>query len=131
LGNTNAALGVFGENGGPTKTIPLLGTSPAIDRGDSQAAPPTDQRLFGRSGEVDIGAYEYAGAPPPTPLGIRLQGRQVVISWPVEATGYRLQRTASFTTQIWIPETGAVRSGQSWVVTNQTLGATRFYRLVQ
>jgi len=43
----------------------LLPGSPAIDMGDSSAAPLTDQRGFGRFGSAaDVGAFEYWPPPP-------------------------------------------------------------------
>jgi len=53
-------LGPLQDNGGPTLTHALLGNSPAIDRGDPDNCPSTDQRGVARpQGEgCDIGAYE-------------------------------------------------------------------------
>jgi hypothetical protein len=61
------ALGIIGplaDNGGPTLTMALPVGSPAIDAGDTAAAPATDQRGARRpvGTAADIGAYE-AGAP--------------------------------------------------------------------
>ena len=47
------------SNGGPTRTIALQSTSPAINRIPLAGCPPTDQRYFGRQGLCDIGAYEF------------------------------------------------------------------------
>jgi hypothetical protein len=49
------------ENGGPTKTRALMSTSDSIDKGDPALCPGNDQRLFGRSGACDVGAFEYNG----------------------------------------------------------------------
>ena len=63
------------DNGGPTQTIALLASSPAITAGDPDvcADPPVngvDQRGYPRPGlghaRCSIGAYEYVGAPGPT-----------------------------------------------------------------
>jgi CSLREA domain-containing protein len=59
-------VGYIADNGGPTQTVALLGTSPAIDAGHPTIAPVTDQRGVGRpadgngDGELrpDVGAYE-------------------------------------------------------------------------
>ena len=57
-------LGALGDYGGPTQTLPLLLGSPAIDGGDT-APPARDQRYFRRTGQPDIGAFEYQGTQPP------------------------------------------------------------------
>ena len=57
------------DNGGPTLTLALQPGSPAINRGDP-AAPPDDQRGYGRLGVPDVGAFEFNGirpTPSPTP----------------------------------------------------------------
>ena len=50
----------LGDNGGPTRTMRPLPSSPAIDAGDNTDAPPTDQRGFCRivHHTIDIGAVE-------------------------------------------------------------------------
>jgi len=59
-------LGPLADNGGPTLTMALLSGSPAIDAGDTTAAPTTDQRGFPRPAGAapDIGAYEYGSVMP-------------------------------------------------------------------
>ena len=55
-------LGSFlANNGGLTKTIALLSSSPAINSGDGNA-PPLDQRGYLRSGVPDIGAVEFSNS---------------------------------------------------------------------
>ncbi len=56
-------LGVLGDNGGYTQTIPLLPGSPAIDAGNDTDCATTDQRGVARpqGAACDIGAYEYDG----------------------------------------------------------------------
>ena len=51
------------DNGGPTLTHALQSGSPAINRGDP-AAPPQDQRGYGRAGVPDVGAFEFGGGFP-------------------------------------------------------------------
>jgi hypothetical protein len=73
LNNVDPKLGTFGNNGGPTQTIPLLSGSPAIDAGNPSGCSDglghllkTDQRGLprpdteDRSG-CDMGAYERQG----------------------------------------------------------------------
>jgi N-acetylneuraminic acid mutarotase len=56
-------LGPLADNGGPTLTLALQPGSPAINRGNP-AAPPQDQRGYGRLGVPDVGAFEFNGIPP-------------------------------------------------------------------
>ncbi len=55
----NPQVGTIGDFGGPTPTVPLLASSPAINAGNN--CPTTDQRGFARNGVCDIGAYEFGG----------------------------------------------------------------------
>jgi len=68
---SSIVLGSLANNGGPTLTESISGTSVAINTGDNSACPPTDQRGqgFPRSdGHCDIGAFEAAPSPPPLPF---------------------------------------------------------------
>ena len=56
-------LGPLADNGGPTLTHAIQPGSPAVNRGDP-AAPPRDQRGYGRLGVPDVGAFEFNGIPP-------------------------------------------------------------------
>jgi hypothetical protein len=59
--NLDPKLGSLADNGGPTLTMAPLPGSPAIDAGDTSAAPAADQRGVGRpfGSAADIGAVEY------------------------------------------------------------------------
>ena len=59
----NLALGTLGAHGGPTRTLPVLTGSVAIDHAVAQGCPATDQRGIGRPvhGRCDSGAYEFEG----------------------------------------------------------------------
>jgi hypothetical protein len=61
MNNTDPELGLLGNYGGPTQTVPLLAGSPAIDAAGAGGCPATDQRGVPRpiGGICDIGAYEY------------------------------------------------------------------------
>jgi CSLREA domain-containing protein len=65
LSNTSPQLGPLQDNGGPTPTMALAPTSPAVDGGDDAADPPTDQRGVRRPHGLrgDIGAFELANGP--------------------------------------------------------------------
>lgn len=62
LSNSDPKLGPLMNNGGPTQTHALLPGSPAIDAGNNNGCPPTDQRGITRpqGSACDIGAYEVA-----------------------------------------------------------------------
>jgi hypothetical protein len=47
------------NNGGPTPTLALKSTSPAINQGDTYIASFVDQRSTSRDNQPDVGAYEY------------------------------------------------------------------------
>jgi hypothetical protein len=71
--NANPLLSKLGEYGGQTPTFLLLAGSPAIDAGDSLAAPAADQRGRPRYGAAaDIGAVESA---PPFSVFGQVSGR--------------------------------------------------------
>lgn len=63
IGTTDALLGPLGNYGGPTRTLPILPGSPALDAGTSAQpdVPASDQRGQSRVGAVDIGAFESRG----------------------------------------------------------------------
>ncbi|HJT82648.1 MAG TPA: choice-of-anchor Q domain-containing protein, partial [Chthoniobacterales bacterium] len=64
IDNANPGLGPLSSNGGPTRTMPLLANSPAINAGIPTGVT-TDQRGVARQdGVPDIGAFEYGLLPP-------------------------------------------------------------------
>jgi hypothetical protein len=93
MNGTDPMLGPLADNDGPTFTMALLPGSPAIDAGDTGAAPATDQRGRPRpvGAAADIGAYEY-GCLPPTilcPAGISVEGAigtGTVVNFSITAT---------------------------------------------
>ena len=64
-------LSVLAMNGGSTPTHAIGAVSSAVDAGGSNC-PTADQRGYGRSGECDLGAYEFAGVP--TAVGLSGHG---------------------------------------------------------
>ena len=69
-------LGPLGDHGGPTPTFTLLRGSPAVDAGEGEACPATDQRGLPRPAGAgcDLGAVEarvpWALTDPPPPLAV-------------------------------------------------------------
>lgn len=63
IANTNPGLAPLADNGGPTRTHALLGTSPAVDTGNTTLA--NDQRGVARpqSGAHDKGAFDSGAFP--------------------------------------------------------------------
>ena len=63
----NPLLGTLASNGGPTQTMSIGPTSPAVDAGLAPLSPlpNVDQRGNAAFSQRDIGAFEYA--PPPSP----------------------------------------------------------------
>ena len=59
----NPLLSALADNGGPTLTMALSASSPAINVGNPATCAPLDQRGYARNGVCDIGAYEFNGAP--------------------------------------------------------------------
>jgi predicted outer membrane repeat protein len=89
------------NHGGPTATIALLITSPAIDAGDPANIPARDQRAFGRLGVSDIGAFEFGGAAFQITSIVR-SGSNINITFPaVPGEIYRLQRKGLLTDAAW------------------------------
>jgi hypothetical protein len=82
------------NNGGPTQTIALLASSPAIDHIPAANCPATDQRgVSRRPGErCDIGAFEFPDTTPPTlnlpsPITVNATSPQgAVVSYTATAT---------------------------------------------
>jgi hypothetical protein len=70
-------LGALLDNGGQTDTLALLPGSPAIDRGDTPACPPTDQRGIARpqGPACDVGAFELVPSRAATPSNAFKFGR--------------------------------------------------------
>ncbi|MBI5384118.1 MAG: hypothetical protein HZA90_05465 [Verrucomicrobia bacterium] len=67
LANVDAKIRPLQTNGGPTATCALAPDSPAVDGGDPQDAPASDQRGVARPQGIapDIGAFELVWAGPP------------------------------------------------------------------
>ncbi|MBI4752726.1 MAG: hypothetical protein HY774_29910, partial [Acidobacteria bacterium] len=126
--NVNPMLGGLASNGGPTQTHALLTGSPAIDAGTTTSAPLTDQRGFGRSGNTDIGAFEFNGLTPTTVTSmVRASGNPVcagaLVDWTVTfgasvtgVTSTNFAVVGGTGTSI----TNVTGSGTTWTVTVNT-----------
>lgn len=106
LKNTDPQLDPLANNGGPTQTQALRKGSPAIDAGDNNGCPATDQRGGSRpqppGGTCDIGAFEFGAladlaiaktvSPDPVSAGKNLTYTLTVTNnGPDEAAGIRVE----------------------------------------
>src|SRR5262249_15116010 len=121
LTNTDPLLGPLQRNGGPTLTQALLPGSPAIDAGDDQGAPATDQRGLPRTvnGTIDIGTFEVQNDPADWPMynhDVRarpFKGAERGLA-PANAGGLKVQ---------WTSPTAAVVAGTPAVVDGRIYAA--------
>jgi hypothetical protein len=58
----DALLGPLGTYGGPTRTVPLLPGSPALNAGDPAFLESPDQRGVTRTGGINIGAFQASAS---------------------------------------------------------------------
>jgi hypothetical protein len=129
---TDPKLGPLADNGGPTLTMALLTGSPAIDAGDTSAAPATDQRGFPRPAglAVDIGAYELC-YPPILRISAPQAGAISIQAYGTNGQACRL--LASTNLSSWAPlATNQIGSGGTILfnVNCPPGSACRYYRLV-
>ena len=107
LAGTNAspvAPGLVGpptNTGGPTDTLTFLSSSAAINASNNSVAPHRDQRGYLRTGQPDIGAYEYDGSLIKL-ISVNRSGLDLVIQAEVvQSKVYSLQRKANITDSQW------------------------------
>ncbi|MGZ8899149.1 MAG: choice-of-anchor Q domain-containing protein, partial [Limisphaerales bacterium] len=115
---TEPGLLPLANNGGPTPTMAIITNSFAIDRGLSTYCLPFDQRGATRSGNCDIGAFEFK--PPLQPIpgsvlgtnGLAVFNRTNIVSlrWPAGYTNLFLQGTTELkgTNTTWVTVTNAI-----------------------
>jgi hypothetical protein len=129
--NTDPLVLQLANNGGTNLTAALAPNSPAIDQGNDTACPLTDQRHLARSGQSDIGAYEFNARSPTATLQVVRQDSQLIISWPT-LFDYTLESTLTLASPAWtsVTNTRGVANFE-YVVTNSLDGFNRFYRLRQ
>jgi hypothetical protein len=130
LSGTDPKLGPLADNGGGTLTMALLAGSPAIDAGDSLAAPPTDERGFGRFGSAaDIGAFEYWPPPPVLQVSWPPGGGVDILVVGAPWQSCRLLASSNLTT--WtVTATNQTGGGGTVLFHDAGGGNRRFYRVV-
>jgi hypothetical protein len=82
------------------------------------------------AGQLGVRAIQFYVVPPPT-LSLSLQGTNVVIAWPVTATGWQLQAASSLSSATqWTALTNTPAAlNYQFVVTNSITSQGMFYRL--
>jgi hypothetical protein len=74
--------------------------------------------------------YIYINVVPMPPLNIAASGTNVILSWPTNATGFRLTGNANLNTTNWVSVTNALNvSNDLNQVTLPANGSARFFRL--
>jgi len=133
---TDPKLGPLADNGGPTLTMAPLAISPAIDFGDANGAPHSDQRgLLRPFGDgVDIGAVEYGSiypAPSPVKLLFSHGGPNLLLNFTATPTiFYHLQSSTNLTSWIEVETIGAFSSPSNISRTITPQGSAKiFYRV--
>jgi hypothetical protein len=88
-------LGALQKNGGPTQTMALATTSPAVNAGDAAGAPATDQRGYARvvGAGIDIGAFELQRHKDVTAQVTATQGAFIEVSNTVRKQTFTLTNT--------------------------------------
>jgi hypothetical protein len=109
--NIDPLLSNLADNGGPTPTAALPSGSPAIDTGNPTGAPAVDQRHLARSGQGDIGAFEFNARLPAAQMSVLHVGNDVLISWPGATPGLRISCKARFRASNSRPLLVAVSAG--------------------
>ncbi len=133
MNNTDPVLGPLTNNGGPTRTMALRAGSPAIDAGDSSAAPLSDQRGFPRpaGSAADIGACEYGSMLPV--LSIASSGGSQLNILVRGNSNQWCRLLASSNLSNWIPVATSQIGADGTVLLHDSVGAgpsCRFYRAV-
>jgi hypothetical protein len=131
LNNIDPKLGPLADNGGPTLTMALLSSSPAIDAGDTAAGPPTDQRGYPRpfSLAADIGAFEFGW----TTLRASRSGSNGIDILASGTSGQTCTLLASSNCSNWVPMATNQIGTNGTVLFHDNCGAgetQRFYRVV-
>jgi hypothetical protein len=129
LNNTDPRLGSLADNGGPTLTLALLPTSPAIDAADPALSPLFDQRGFPRpvGPFPDIGAFEY-GSPAFLQLSLISGTDAVVRLFGIRGQSYSLLTSTNLTAWFLIA-TNQFRPDGAALFHDDRAAPRRFFRL--
>lgn len=133
LNSSDPNLLPLASNGGPTLTMAPLPRSPAIDAGDSAAAPATDQRGFARpfGPAADIGAFEYGSIISPLSIQRSTSSALDVSAQGIIGTTCVLMTSSNLAH--WRPVATNQIGSDGMVVFHDTCTSTgfcRFYRLM-
>ncbi len=128
--STDPKLAPLGDYGGPTLTIGLLPGSPAIDRGNTLAAPVMDQRGFPRpvGPAADIGAFEF-GSPAFLRLAHASNGLDIFVTTLPSQT-CRLLCSSNLVNWVSVATNQTDAAGALVFHEDQTSALKSFYRLV-
>ena len=129
---TDPQLAPLANNGGPTLTMALLPTSPAIGLGTYIGAPATDQRGYPRptTSAVDSGAYQYIVTPLAPMLQIVDGTNSVAISFAATATNiYTLQSSTDLKTWVNVSTNGPFGYSTNFSQIHNKQDAAQFFRL--
>jgi len=130
----NPQLGPLRDNGGPTMSLALPASSPAVDQGnsfgetgDQRGAPrPSDFPFLSNTADAaDIGAYEVS-APL---LSISQATSNVLLSWSTFNPTYSLQSTTNLGGSNWVSIVGPTVVGNRFFITNPLSIGSKFFRL--
>jgi len=132
--NLDPRLQPLASNGGPTQTMPITSTSPAVDKIPADVAVPlTDQRGISRpqGPASDIGAYELSRVPPiVTGVAVATNVFAFVYNSATNTT-YIVQFKTNLNQTVWFPLITNIGTGGP--ITNRdstTNSSSRFYRVL-
>lgn len=130
---TDPRLEPLANYGGPTLTMALRSNSPAIDFGDSEGAPATDQRGFprGTGSGVDIGAFEFQPTDSRPSLSLNAVNGLVQLQFQAAPNTRYLLQSADSSFQWTTLEEFTPSTSESLILRTYTpTESQRFFRLV-
>jgi hypothetical protein len=128
---TDPQLAPLGNYGGPTLCMALLASSPAIDNGDINGCPNSDQRGYIRpfGSGPDMGAHEFGSVPSASlNLSINMSSTNSLVSFGAFPPGtYYLQCSTNLTTWVNLSTNGPITVSTNISQTFGTKGNNRCY----